>query len=91
MWAIIELILIAGIVLVAITEFFWPLITGKPLFGSFRKSKSAETKIAVEGSYNEKISKAKAKVQEVKDIQNELNENFKSAEQLKKEADDLLK
>ena len=43
MWKIIEIILIIAIILVFITEFFVPIIMGKPLFGSFRKSKTADT------------------------------------------------
>lgn len=88
MWALIELIVIIAIVLVFITEFFIPILTGKPLFGSFRKSKET---IIDEGPFDEKISKAKEKVDEVKTVQSEVTEHFKTAEQLKEEADNLLK
>jgi hypothetical protein len=99
MWTILELILALSITLVAITEFFYPLIAGKPLFGSFRKSSKPlqETKTentssnAAEGKLDEKISKARKKVEEVKTVQNEVTEFYKSAEQLKNESDNLLK
>ena len=38
MWPILEIIFLAAIALISITEFFIPIITGKPLFGSFRKT-----------------------------------------------------
>ncbi|MFM8741317.1 MAG: hypothetical protein ACKOC0_14100 [Cytophagales bacterium] len=88
MWAILEFCLLAAIVLLSITEFFYPLLTGKPLFGSFRKVD--EAKIQEEVPIEEKISNAKEKVKEIKDVQEEVNKKFKSAEQLKAEADDLL-
>jgi hypothetical protein len=96
MWTILEFCLFAMIVLVSITEFFYPLLMGKPLFGSFRKTTATEDQgndesIKDEPSLKEKVSKAKEKIKEVKDIQDEVNDNFKSAEQLKAEADDLLK
>ncbi len=90
MWTIIELLFLAGILLVSLTEFFIPLLTGKPFFGSFRRPKT--TKVSKEDkSLNAKIDVAKEKVKEVKDIQNAVTENFKSAEQLKEESDNLLK
>lgn len=88
MWAILEFCLLAAIVLLSITEFFYPLLTGKPLFGSFRKKETNGT--PQELPLEEKISKAREKVKEVKDVQEEVNKKFKSAEQLKAEADDLL-
>jgi hypothetical protein len=77
------------LVLISITELFYPLLVGKPLFGSFRKN-VANAPQTEKNSLHEKVSKAKAKVKEVKDIQDEVNDNFKSAEELKAEADDLL-
>ena len=91
MWAIIEIIASLAIVLIFITEFFWPLISGKPIFGSFRKT-SASAKAAEEDlSIEDKLAQAKAKAQEIKKIQTEIDEKLKTAEQLKAEADDLLK
>jgi hypothetical protein len=89
MWTILEFCLLAAILLFSITEFFYPLLTNKPLFGSFRKSVPVE-ETKEESSLEEKISSAKEKVKEVKNVQEEVNKNFKSAEQLKAEADDLL-
>ncbi len=37
MWRVVELIVIIAFVLIFITEFFIPILTDKPLFGSFRK------------------------------------------------------
>ncbi|MFL5731469.1 MAG: hypothetical protein ACJ75J_18410 [Cytophagaceae bacterium] len=99
MWTILELILALSLILVAITEFFYPLIAGKPLFGSFRKSATPLTETATEtasqtknnGKLDEKISEARKKVEEVKTVQNEVTEFYKSAEQLKNESDNLLK
>ena len=88
MWVILEFIIVAFIVLISITEFFYPLLTGKPLFGSFRKN-SVDTK-NVDPSLEEKLAEAKEKIKEVKDIQDEVNNHYKSAEQLKEEADKLL-
>lgn len=88
MWRILEYIFIAAIVLVAITEFFYPILAGKPLFGSFRKTASRQTK--EEDSLENKVNVAKSKVNEIKNIQKEVEQNYKSAEQLKDEADNLL-
>ena len=90
MWAILELLALIAIVLIFITEFFLPLLLGKPLFGSFR-SKKKEQKKDDSSPLAEKVSEAKEKVKEVKDVQGEVTENFKTAEQLKEESDDLLK
>ena len=92
MWALLELILVLAIVLVFITEFFLPIIMGKPLFGSFKKKEEIYVANPEEiSSFDEKMSMAKEKVKEVKNIQNEVNERFKTAEQLKEESDNLLK
>ncbi len=91
MWRLLEIIAAAAIVLIAITEFFYPLIAGKPIFGSFRKSKNnTTTSTSIDGSLDEKINKAKAKVEEIKNVQNEVDKNYKTAEQLKEESDNLL-
>ncbi len=95
MWALLELIFLIALVLVSITEFFIPLVSGKPMFGSFRKTKPTETKITDESLLDEKISKTREKVEEVKEevmeVQQQVAENFKTAKQLKKESDNLLK
>ncbi len=90
MWAIVEFIVLACLVLISITEFFYPLIAGKPLFGSFRKKPIVVEQKKNEDTFEEKISTAKVKIKEVKNIQKEVDKNFKSAEQLKEEADNLL-
>lgn len=91
MWVILEFIVLAAIVLLSITEFFYPLVTGRPLFGSFRKvSAPFEEQEVKDPTLEEKISMAKEKVKEVKDIQKEVDKNFKSAENLKEESDNLL-
>ena len=91
MWVIIELIVSLALILVFVTEFFWPLLKGKPLFGSFRTINTASEKTPEEISLEDKMAKAKAKVEEIKNTQNEINQNFKTAEQLKNDADNLLK
>lgn len=89
MWTILEFCLLAAIVLISVTEFFYPLLVGKPMFGSFRK-RTDNISSPTDSTLEEKVSIAKEKIKEVKDIQEEVNKNFKSAEQLKAEADDLL-
>lgn len=87
MWAIIEVLVLIALVLVFITEFFWPLLNGKPLFGSFRRTKK-------DFSLEEKIKVTKQKVagisNEVNEIKSEADSNLKTAEELKKETDNLL-
>jgi len=74
------------------TELIYPILFDKPLFGSFRKTTAAEPKKEVENStLDEKIEKAKVKVEEVKEVQSEISAHFKTAEQLKEESDNLLK
>ena len=90
MWRLIEYLAVAGIILLSITEFFYPLVAGKPFFGSFRKNTKILNKTMDENSLDEKVNKAKEKVEEIKSVQNEVNQHYKSAEQLKDEADQLL-
>lgn len=91
MWLLLEYLVMAAIVLLSITEFFYPLLTNKPFFGSFRKRQPEVAKPKqAPSSLKEKVNKAKEKVQEVKDIQQEIDKNFKSAEQLKEESDNLM-
>ena len=90
MWRLLEYLLLAGIVLLAITEFFYPLLSGKPFFGSFRKKKMRDIDPAETGTLNQKVNQAKAKVQQVKKVQDEVDQHYKSAEQLKEESDQLL-
>jgi membrane-associated HD superfamily phosphohydrolase len=88
MWRILELIVVIAVILISITEFFYPLIAGKPFFGSFRRTK--KTMATEPGSLDDKVNQAKEKVEEIKKVQNEVDSNYRSAEQLKKESDDLL-
>lgn len=90
MWRILEFIVIAAIVLISITEFFYPLLMRKPLFGSFRKAKPNENKNNNSETLEDKISSAKNKVSEVKTVQDEVAKNFESAKELKNESDSLL-
>jgi len=91
MWTVFELIIVAAIVLISITEFFLPIIMGKPLFGSFRKANKDNAGAATEEQLDKKISEAKAKVKDVKTVQKEVDEHYKTAEQIKSESDNLLK
>jgi len=86
MWAIIEFAVLAAIVLISVTEFFYPLLVGKPLFNSFRKKADQNP-----ASLEDELSKAREKIAEVKNIQAEVDKKFKSAEQLKEESDNLFK
>jgi hypothetical protein len=88
MWALIEFVFLAAVVLLSITEFFYPLIARKPLFGSFRKKQKSP--VFAPEPLREKVTRAKEKAKEIKDIQEEINSNFKTAEKLKEEADDLV-
>jgi hypothetical protein len=85
MWAIIEFVVLAAIVLIAVTEFFYPLLVGKRLFNSFRKKVEQKT-----SNLQDKIAEAKEKVAEVKNAQAEVDQTFKSAEALKHESDNLF-
>jgi hypothetical protein len=86
MWMILEFVVLAAVALLAITEFFYPLIAGKPLFGSFRK-KPAPTSATLD----DEIEQARRKAEEVKDVQRKAEEKLRDAAQRKREADDLLK
>lgn len=91
MWALIEFAVLAAIVLLSITEFFYPLLAGKSLFNSFRKrTETSQPEPPKEKSLEEELAKAKEKVKEIKNIQNEVDKKFKSAEQLKEESDNLF-
>lgn len=83
MWTILEFVVLAAIVLISVTEFFYPLLVGKPLFNSFRRKVQPPT-------LEDELSKAKEKIAEVKNVQEEVNKKFKSAEQLKEESDNLF-
>jgi hypothetical protein len=92
MWTLIEFIFLTAIILVLVVEFFIPLLTNKPLFGTFRRRKTI--KKSSPASLDKKINMAKEKVQEVKNVvrnvQDEATENFNSAEKLKDDSDNLL-
>ncbi len=92
MWTLIEFIALTAVLLVLVVEFFIPLLTNKPLFGTFRRKKSV--KKPSPSSLDKKISIVKEKVEEVKkdvrSVQDEASENFNSAEKLKDESDNLL-
>ena len=90
MWRLLEFIALAALVLISITEFFYPLLAGKPFFGSFRRLKGSEEKPVTEGPLHKKVNEAKQKVEEIKDVQKEVDKHYKSAEQLKEESDQLL-
>ena len=91
MWIIVEYVALAGLILISITEFFYPLLFQKPLFGSFRKTKVTEKPLQAPVGLDEKISIAKEKVEEIKKIQDEVDAHHKSATDLKNKSDDLLK
>lgn len=88
MWIVLEMLVLAGVALLAITEFFYPLLAGKPLFGSFRrKAATAASNIPLD----EEIAAARRKAEEVKEVQRKADEALRAAAQRKDAADDLLK
>ena len=88
MWIVLEMLVLAGVALLAITEFFYPLLAGKPLFGSFRrKAASPVSNVPLD----EEIAAARRKAEEVKEVQRKADEALRAAAQRKDAADDLLK
>ncbi len=87
MWVVLEFVVLAAIVLFAITEFFYPLLAGKPLFGSFRRKSAAVEPL----SLDQALAEAKRKAAEVKDVQHRTEEELRAAERRRDAADDLLK
>jgi hypothetical protein len=90
MWRVIEFSMIAIIVLIFITEIFIPVMIDKPLFRSFRKVKDDDNNNNSPDDLSQKISKAKKKVKDVKATQEEVNEYFNNAQQIKDKADKLF-
>lgn len=95
MWTIAESLFFLLIALLAVTEFFIPLLLNKPFFGSFKKHKPApapEPKTTPNpADLRAKVKEAMIKVKEVKDVQDEVTEFHKGATDLKDEADNLTK
>ncbi|HRH68277.1 MAG TPA: hypothetical protein PLB89_02100 [Flavobacteriales bacterium] len=87
MWIVLEFVVVAAIVLFAVTEFFYPLLAGKPLFGSFRRKTAASRPQTLD----EALAEAKRKAAEVKDVQHRTEEELRAAERRRNAADDLLK
>jgi cell division protein FtsB len=92
MWRVIEYIFLAAIVLLAITEFFYPILAGKKLFGTFRKKQATpkmDTPLVTD--IKSKVDEARIKVNEVKEVQNEVTAHFQEVSKLKDESDNLIK
>ena len=88
MWIVLEMLVLAGVALLAITEFFYPLLTGKPLFGSFRrKAKATASSVPLD----QEIEAARRKAEEVKEVQRKADEALRKAAERKDAADDLMK
>jgi hypothetical protein len=87
MWIVLEMLVLAGVALLAITEFFYPLLAGKPLFGSFRRKAATASNVPLD----DEIAAARRKAEEVKDVQRKADEALRKAAQRKDAADDLLK
>jgi hypothetical protein len=85
MWLVLEWVVMIGLVLLAITEVFYPLLAGKPLFGSFRKRKPKAMP-----DLDDELRAARRKVDDVKEVQRKAGEQFRRAEDQKNAADDLL-
>lgn len=84
-WFLVEVLAIAAITLFAITEFFYPLLTGKPLFGSFRRQATKAP-----SSLDDELEAARRKAEEVKDVQRKAADDLRRAAQRKDRADDLM-
>ncbi|HRH38228.1 MAG TPA: hypothetical protein PK760_07780 [Flavobacteriales bacterium] len=80
-----EIVAASALVLFAITEFFYPLLAGKPLFGSFRKKPVKTTT-----TLDDELAEARRKVDEVKEVQRKADEALRRAEAKKNAADDLM-
>jgi len=91
MWKLIEFLAAGALILVAFTEFFYPVFTGKPIFGSFRRKAKSNTPDEPVDTMEKKLDEAREKINDVKSVQNEVEKNYKAAEQLKKESDNLMK
>lgn len=91
MWLVIEYLIVATLVLLSITEFFYPILSGKKIFGSFRKENSLKPTHQANIDLKSKIEDARQKVNEVKGVQQEVNKHFDEADKLKNESDDLIK
>ena len=91
---ILELGFIGILAILIFTQVILPIFTNERFFDLFRKSKPKEIPVVekpAEGSLDDKLEKAKEKVVEVKQVQSEVAEHFKSAQQQKEESDNLLK
>jgi membrane-associated HD superfamily phosphohydrolase len=66
-----------------ITEFFVPLFTNKPLFGSFRKAPEQR-------DLTDKIKDAEEKIEHIKSVQKEADDAFKKSQEIKQKTDTLL-
>jgi hypothetical protein len=85
MWLVLEWVAMIGLVLLAITEVFYPLLAGRPLFGSFRKRRPTAAP-----DIDDELRAARRKVDDVKEVQRKADEQFRRAEDRKNAADDLL-
>ena len=94
---LIETLVVVFLLVLIGTEFFYPLLTNKKLFPSFRKNdcgnkdKDVKEKPADAGELGKKIEDAKEKVKQVKDTQEEVREYYENAQSMKTESDGLLK
>jgi hypothetical protein len=86
MWIVLEIVVLAAVALLAMTEFFYPLLAGKPLFGSFRRKDD----VTSQPSLDDEIADARRKAEEVKAVQRKADEHARQASQRKSEADDLM-
>lgn len=60
MWRIVEIIVLIACVLIFITEFFIPVLTDKPIFGSFRKQikKGSDFNSSTQDQFEDEENKA---------------------------------
>jgi hypothetical protein len=84
---ILERLLLLIVFVLFCTEIFYPILFDKSLFVSFRKVSKKENK----PDLSNKLLEAKAKIEEIKKVQEEVNEFHKTAEDLKSSSDNLFK
>ena len=78
---VLEFCFMLALVVGFITEIALPILTNKPIFGTFKKKSSEDLEV--------KLKKAEVKIEEVKEVQEEIQENFKKLEKLKKKSEKL--
>lgn len=95
MWKVIQDLLPAVLIILVITQYIIPILLGTKTWWLFRPSSIKEELKKEETALNDEIESVKTTVGEIKTkisvIKEKVDEKLKSAEDLKKESDNLLK